>query len=147
MATVGRRRRRPTVAIRRALAHRDGVCRFPDCRVRFCESHHVTGWTRGGKTKLTNLLLLCRRHHRLLHEGGWAVEFREDGDVVFHRPDGRPMARIPKRPSVGVEPVRELERTHDALGLRIDPWTVTPDWEGDPMDTDWALYALRDASR
>jgi hypothetical protein len=141
---VGRRRRSPTIAIRRALAHRDGTCRFPDCRVRFCESHHVTGWTKGGKTKLTNLLLLCRRHHRFLHEGGGSVEFREGGEVVFHRADGRPVPRIPERPVAADEPVHALERIHDRLGLEIDPWTVTPDWEGDRMDVDWAVGVLRD---
>jgi len=141
---VGRRRRSPTTAVRRALAHRDGTCRFPDCRVRFCESHHVTGWTKGGKTKLTNLLLLCRRHHRFLHEGGGSVEFREGGEVVFHRVDGRPVRRIPDRPGVPPAPMGELEHTNDRLGLEIDPWTVTPDWEGDRMDVDWAVEVLRD---
>jgi hypothetical protein len=39
--------------------------------------------------------------------------------------------------------VRDLERTHEGLGLEIDPWTITPDWEGDRIDSDWALDVLR----
>jgi hypothetical protein len=41
------------------------------------------------------------------------------------------------------EPVRALEGRHDALGIEIDSWTPTPDWEGDHLDTDWALFVLR----
>lgn len=81
---VGRKSRRPPVAQRRALDHRDRRCRFPGCEARFCDSHHIQYWTRDGKTKLENLMLLCRHHHRRVHEGGWSVkvvdEQSRDGD-------------------------------------------------------------------
>ena len=140
---VGRKRRTPPPALRRALDHRDRVCRFPGCRNRFCESHHVRHWTRGGETKLGNLLLLCRRHHRRFHEGGWTMELDEKGDARFYRPDGSLMPPVPEPPALPAEPATALADRHDALGLQIDSWTVTPDWEGDRLDVDWALFTLR----
>ena len=65
---VGRRTRTVSPALRRALAHRDGGCRFPGCGLKLCDAHHVRHWADGGKTKLSNLLQLCRlsryRHNR-----------------------------------------------------------------------------------
>jgi hypothetical protein len=144
---VGRKRRSVPTALGRALAHRDGGCRFPGCRARFYDRHHVHAWTDGGPTELGNLVQLCRRHHWLVHEGGWSVRV-DDGDgaageVSFHRPDGRHLPRVPEPETLPAEPVRELERTHEGLGLEIDPWSITPDWEGDRIDTDWALDVLR----
>jgi hypothetical protein len=140
---VGRKRRTPPPALRRALDHRDRVCRFPGCRNRFCESHHVRHWTRGGETKLGNLLLFCRRHHRRFHEGGWTIELDESGEARFYRPDGSLMPPVPEAPALPDEPLRALAGSHDALGIAIDAWTATPDWEGDRLDTDWALSTLR----
>jgi len=74
---VGRKRRTVPPAIRRALEHRDGGCRFPGCGCRFTDAHHITHWADGGETKLDNLILLCRRHHRALHEEGFRVEVVE----------------------------------------------------------------------
>ena len=71
---VGRKTRTVPPAIRRALDHRDGGCRFPGCGLRFCDAHHIKHWADGGETKLANLLLLCRRHHRAVHEEGFRVE-------------------------------------------------------------------------
>jgi hypothetical protein len=78
-------RRTPTVspAQLRALAHRDGGCGFPgcDCPPQWCDAHHIIHWSRGGLTDLANLILLCRRHHVLCHEGGWRLTRDEDGTV------------------------------------------------------------------
>jgi hypothetical protein len=81
--TVGRRTRAVPSAIRRALQLRDGGCRFPgwDNR-RWVDSHHIKHWSQGGETKLENLILLCRRHHRLLHEGGYKVEGSPSGETM-----------------------------------------------------------------
>jgi len=57
---VGRRTRTIPPALRRALAHRDGGCRFPGCNLTFCDAHHVEHWADGGETKLDNLVQLCR---------------------------------------------------------------------------------------
>jgi hypothetical protein len=87
-APATRRTRTIPAAIRRALEHRDRGCRFPGCGLRFCDAHHVVHWADGGATALDNLLLLCRRHHRKVHErGGFRLEIR-DGRATFSRPDG-----------------------------------------------------------
>ncbi|HEY8679485.1 MAG TPA: DUF222 domain-containing protein [Candidatus Dormibacteraeota bacterium] len=67
--------------LHRALAARDRGCRFPSCDrpPEWTDAHHIRHWARGGKTKAANLVLLCRRHHRLVHEGGWRLEWGEDG--------------------------------------------------------------------
>jgi len=69
---VGRSTRSIPRAIRRALRHRDGGCRFPGCtQTRYVDGHHVVHWAHGGPTALDNLVLLCRFHHRAVHEGGF----------------------------------------------------------------------------
>lgn len=85
---VGRRTSVIPPAIRRAVVARDGHCRYPGCDrpQGWCDAHHVRHWADGGSTSLDNLLLLCRRHHRLTHEG-FSLEL-VDGQPVFRRPDG-----------------------------------------------------------
>ena len=62
-------------SMRRALVARDKGCRFPGCDMpaSWTDAHHIRHWADGGPTKLWNLILMCRRHHRLLHEGGWKL--------------------------------------------------------------------------
>ena len=85
---VGRRTRTIPPALRRALEVRDQGCRFPGCGLRFAEGHHVKHWADGGETSLGNTLLLCRHHHRLVHEGGWTVDWWGRGRPVFFDPRG-----------------------------------------------------------
>jgi hypothetical protein len=87
---VGRRTPVISPAMRRAVILRDGHCRFPGCDRphTWCDAHHVVHWAEGGPTALPNLLLLCRRHHRMVHQpGGFRLEL-VDGRPVFRRPDG-----------------------------------------------------------
>jgi hypothetical protein len=87
---VGRRTSVVPAAIRRAVIVRDRGCRFPGCDRphAWCDAHHVVHWADGGPTSLANLLLLCRRHHRMVHApGGFGLELL-DGRPVFRRPDG-----------------------------------------------------------
>jgi hypothetical protein len=86
---VGRMRRNPSPAMRRALVERDGGCRWPGCDrpAGFCDAHHVVPWHQGGATKLTNLVLLCSHHHHVTHKPGWSMAF--DGTTLeIDRPDG-----------------------------------------------------------
>jgi hypothetical protein len=87
--SLGRKRRTVSPALRRALAARDRGCRFPGCdRTRFVDAHHVEHWARGGETSLENLVLLCRRHHRLVHERGYTLEVAADGGAEFRNQYG-----------------------------------------------------------
>src|SRR5947207_5731262 len=88
---VGARTRTIPPALRRALHHRDRDCRFPGCGLRFGQGHHIRHWAHGGPTTLSNLALLCRRHHRAVHEEGYQVERQPDGELRFRHADGRPL--------------------------------------------------------
>ena len=85
---VGRTSRVLTPAQRIALAVRDGGCVFPDCQrpLAWCEGHHLLHWLDGGPTDLANLALLCRAHHRALHEGGWQLTRGPDGHLTATPP-------------------------------------------------------------
>jgi hypothetical protein len=91
---VGRRTKVVPPAIRRALVVRDGGCASRGCTARaaWCDAHHVRHWADGGETGLSNLVLLCRAHHRLIHAGAMSVELVE-GRPVFRRPDGSVLER------------------------------------------------------
>jgi len=101
----GRRTRTIPPALRRALHLRDGRCRFPGCPSRFCEAHHITHWAHGGATSLANTVLLCRHHHRIVHEGGWTLSLTREGHPVFRNPlglertdyRGTPITPVPSR--------------------------------------------------
>ena len=87
---VGRRTPVVPAAMRRALVLRDRHCRFPGCDrpPSWCDAHHIVPWSQGGPTSLENTILLCRRHHLIVHEhGGFTLEL-VDGRPVFGRPDG-----------------------------------------------------------
>jgi Domain of unknown function (DUF222)/HNH endonuclease len=87
---VGRRTSVVSPAQRRAVVIRDGHCRFPGCDrpAAWCDAHHIVHWADGGPTSLGNLILLCRRHHTMLHErGGFRLQL-ENSRPVFRRPDG-----------------------------------------------------------
>jgi hypothetical protein len=98
--SVGRRTRSVPPRIRRALQVRDKGCRFPGCeRRRWVDAHHIHHWSTGGETSLDNLVLLCRHHHRLVHEGGYSVHRATAGRLEFRRPDGRTIPISPPLPS------------------------------------------------
>src|SRR4030095_7645597 len=101
---VAARTRTIPPAIRRALHHRDQGCRFPGCTVRFGQAHHIIHWAKGGPTTLPNLTLLCRRHHRAVHEEGYQVDRQPDGALRFRRPDGRLLPEAPCTPAVPDDP-------------------------------------------
>jgi Domain of unknown function (DUF222)/HNH endonuclease len=89
---VGRTSRVVSAAQRSALAVRDGGCGFPGCGrpLGWCEAHHLRHWLHGGPTDLANLALLCRAHHRAVHEGGWRLTRDPDGRLTATPPYRRP---------------------------------------------------------
>ena len=95
---VGRAHRRFTPRQRRALTIRDGGCGFPGCdrKPKWCDAHHLKPWEDDGPTDLDNGLLLCRRHHNLIHHTGWRLQRDPDtGTITARSPDGREFTRRP----------------------------------------------------
>jgi len=108
----------------RALRSRDHGCRFPGCtHDRFVDAHHIRHWANGGETSLDNLALLCRRHHRLVHEGGFGVERIADGALRFTRPDGRVIEEHPRLPGA-----RAIDGLRNSIPAARDQPTGAADW-------------------
>jgi 5-methylcytosine-specific restriction endonuclease McrA len=139
---IGARTRTIPPALRRALHHRDRGCRFPGCGVRFGQGHHLRHWAHGGPTTLSNLALLCRRHHRAVHEEGFQVARGPDGALRFWRPDGRPLPEVPSPTAVLGDPVKALRVCHDSHSLRLDARTACAGWLGERLDLTWAIDVL-----
>jgi hypothetical protein len=97
---VGRTKREWSVAQRVALHVRDGGCRAPGCDrpAAWTDAHHIVWWTKGGATSVDNGILLCRRHHRMVHEGGWTVSLDiPTASATFRSPTGREVVTRPHR--------------------------------------------------
>jgi hypothetical protein len=123
---------------------RDRHCRFPGCTEgRFVDAHHVWSWTNWGPTNLDNVALLCRFHHRLVHEGGFGICRDADGDLVFCRPGGQAI------PGIAEAPARLRPRPQDTqpgagqLHRRAHLQALS----GEPMDRDLAVHAVLTTER
>ena len=142
--SIGRKSRTIPPGMRRALTARDGGCRFPGCtHTKFVDGHHIQHWANGGETSLDNLILLCRHHHRLVHEGGFGCEKTASGEVIFTSPENVRLLRFKELPGIetGDDPVTLLQRhldtsTIDAHNCR------THCYAGDRMDWDLAVSHL-----
>ena len=158
---VGRKTRTIPPALRRALASRDKGCRFPGCtHERYVDRHHVKHWADGGETKLSNLVSLCRFHHRAVHEGQLVVERLDDGAWRFSKPNGEslvdvlpqhthPLVDTPsQRPYPSVDTVwHRLVAGNRERGLEITPNTAATRWLGERMDFGLAIDALISRSK
>ncbi len=140
--SVGRKTRTIPPPIRRALEFRDQGCRFPGCTSRHCDAHHIKHWADGGETKLSNLVLLCRRHHRLLHEGGFRVRMTEDGAVEFLDRRGRSIEKSPALPPVSADVARELIEHLEDAGILVTGKESMPTWDGRPLDLRYVMESL-----
>ena len=138
---IGRRTRSIPPAIRRALELRDTGCRFPGCTARhYVDAHHVRHWADGGDTKLDNLLLLCRHHHRLVHEGGYGLVMEIANEPIFTTPNGN---LIPKGPDTRFSgKVFALTTRNRREQIEIGPRSLVPKWHGDNMDDGMAVDGL-----
>jgi hypothetical protein len=138
----GRKTRTIPPALRRALKSRDHGCRFPGCtHARFVDGHHVQHWAQGGETSLSNLVSLCRFHHRLLHEGRVVVQVLDDGAFRFVRPDGQSFdSRVPGAPRQ--VDWMQLVAAHQARQIRITPRTAITRWQGERLDYELAVDGL-----
>jgi len=131
---LGRRRRKPNAAIRRAARERDNCrCRFPGCESRRVDLHHIQHWINGGRTDLENLVSLCPYHHKLVHDRGYLIAAAPPGGFAFYQPDGTPLPAYPPLP----EPDGPIDQCHDAA---ITPDTIIPPWYGERLDLDHAIW-------
>jgi len=132
---LGRRRRRPTSAQRRAARERDhGRCRYPGCESRRTDLHHIQHWANDGPTSLDNLINLCKRHHTLIHDRGYLIAAGPGGTFTFYQPDGTLLPSSPPLPN----PTGIIEDCHDA---DITPDTIIPPWYGERLNLDYAIHA------
>ncbi|MCB9789035.1 MAG: DUF222 domain-containing protein [Deltaproteobacteria bacterium] len=146
--SIGRRSRTIPSAIGRALRIRDGGCRFPGCQNRrFVDGHHIQHWASGGETSVENLVLLCRRHHRLVHEGGFEVTRGRSGQLRFRTPEGCELLASPPLPALAPGAPERLAAAHRRRGLDIGPTTTLPGWRGEAMDYTIAHGILADLAR
>ena len=144
---VGRKTRSIPPSLRRALKSRDQGCVFPGCgHKRYVDGHHIRHWAAGGETKLSNLVSLCRFHHRAVHEGGVQVERLADGAWRFVNRHGQVLEACAPghtRP-IGAGPAnwQRLVDDHRGQGLRIDAETAATHWRGEKMDYGIAIDSL-----
>ena len=119
-------RYRPSPALQRLVRLRDGHCRFPGCRVaaRSCDLDHVTAWPTG-PTAATNLICLCRRHHRVKQRPGWTVRLDPDGVVHWTDPTGRRTTTAPVDHLDRVVHIRDRRRGHAPTRRADSPMTPT----------------------
>ena len=159
---VGRKTRTIPPALRRALRSRDRGCRFPGCNNKhYVDGHHIRHWADGGETRLSNLVTLCRFHHRFVHEGGVALHILNDGALRFVMKDRRSLdSPMPARPGSEHGPLAHdilqgdwshMFATHTAMDIGITPKTAVTLWTGESMDyctaTEALLYQTRRAQQ
>lgn len=148
--SIGRRSRTIPPPMRRALRVRDKGCRFPGCtNTRFVDGHHVKHWADGGETSLDNLVMLCRHHHHLVHEGGFACERSPDGKITFKDQREQALESSPTMPGVAAnDDVQqwmdgEFFEAPGAIAVNIDSETCAARWQaGERMDWQAAVGSL-----
>jgi hypothetical protein len=121
----GRATRTVNRRLRRALEHRDRCCVVPGCgATRGLHAHHIRHWEDGGRTELSNLVLVCPYHHRAHHRGVITITGPAQHLVVTDQ-EGSPLkagslARPPTTPPPAVKPCA------GPTGERADWWWYQP---------------------
>jgi len=141
---VGRKTRSIPPALHRALNSRDkGCCRFPGCpNTRYLDGHHIKHWAHGGETKLSNLVSLCRFHHRQVHEGNVVVRVLDDGAIRFVTPSGNSFDSTLPDHTRPLANWYQLIDEHEEQGLHIDRHTAATRWDGEACDYSMAVESL-----
>jgi Domain of unknown function (DUF222)/HNH endonuclease len=131
---VGRRARKASPALRRAVRERDSYrCRFPGCESRRVDLHHIQHWANGGPTSLDNLLCLCRRHHTIVHDRRYIVT----ASGQFHTRDGKIIPQSPPLPRAS----GDITTSHDA---EITYHTIVPPYSGERLNLHYAISVCLD---
>ena len=140
---IGRRSRTIPPPMRRALKARDGGCRFPGCtNHKFVDGHHIVHWADGGETSLDNLVLLCRHHHHLVHEGGFDCKRSKDGEIYFLDQKQRHLEPFPTPRETTLEEslawmYREFKDKNVSAETPAAKW-----YAGEEMDWEYAVSLL-----
>jgi len=131
-------------AIRRALKIRDGGCRHPGCvQTHYVDAHHIKHWCDGGETSLDNLVLLCRHHHRMLHEGAFSIEKGGANEKALRFLDRHgEEIKAALWPQFAEPVIGGIEVDNARLGMAIDENTAITRWQGERMDYGMAIAAL-----
>jgi hypothetical protein len=133
---LGRTTRLVSGRLRALLGQIDGErCRFPGCtRVRKLHAHHVVFWRAGGRTDLCNLVLVCSRHHTLIHQDGYQLVLSTDRTLTVRTRDDIPVRHhpgLPWQPAAGLD-----------VDERIDRHTLPPMWDGDRLDLTHVVWSV-----
>jgi len=142
--SIGRRSRSIPPPMRRALGIRDGGCRFPGCtNTRFVDGHHIRHWADGGETSLDNLVLLCRHHHHLVHEGGFNCKKSADGEIYFTDQRQEALPNWAELPRLASEHDIEQWMDREFFEATVDGEGCAAKWyAGEQMDWNMAVSAL-----
>ena len=122
-------------------------CTYVEGRFAMQTSPHIRHWAQGGPTTLSNLALLCRRHHRAVHEEGYQLDRRPDGELRIRDPHGWVLPEVPPPPEVLGDPVKILAERNEADGLSLNAHTATPGWLGERLNVGWAIDVLHPLAR
>ena len=135
---LGRSRREVSPALREVLGTLDGErCRFPGCtRHRKLHAHHVVYWSDGGPTDLANLVLVCARHHTLIHQHGFQLLLHPDRRLSVSTSDGLPVLHHPAPPWGA-----PAELAH-GCGQAVSAETLPPDQCNGRMDLAYVVSVL-----
>jgi len=116
-------------------------CRFPGCTAsHFVDAHHINHWADGGETCMENLILLCSRHHHLVHEGGFGLLKLASGEVQFSKQNGNMIPNSSCGRSRGN--ADQLFELNHKRGIRITPKSSQSRWMGEKMDDQLAVEGL-----
>ena len=124
LLNLGRKHRVVSPQLKRALLARDKCCTYPSCsHEQFLEAHHVMHWADGGETSLDNTRLICNRHHRLLHEGGFTIHKNFAGEWYFKTAEGKVLPEAPMYKPVEYDSSRDeiLEDPNKVKEPRVLP--------------------------
>jgi hypothetical protein len=96
---------------------------------------------------LSNLTMLCRRHHRAVHEEGYEVERQADGELQFRQPNGWVIPEVPPSAALPADPVAVIRARNEENGLALHARTTMPSWLGERLDVRYAIDVLHPLAR
>ena len=145
--TVRCTRATPVVASSRTVppfrSKRQEGCVFPGCNhKRYVDGHHIRHWADGGETKLSNLVTLCRFHHRAVHEGGLKVSRCDDGAWRFTNKHGQSLFTCAPGHTHPLADWTFVPTDNEQRGIVINPHTAATRWQGERMDYGVAIDSL-----